>query len=136
MIEPTLTEQIAARLRDYLADPANEGLNLRILAARFDALPLCVDWGNCWAIKPGGQVVVFSHDQDDPELRIEEDARLVNVALFQGSITYPELRELVPERPPEAEDCPFCTAKGIEPNALGEKEIVCYCGGLGWVPRP
>lgn len=127
-------EQIEARLKDYVADPGNDALNLRRLAAEFEALPLCIDWESCWAIQPDGRVVVFSHDSENPQMREEEDPRLVNVALSQGSITYPEIRSLVPSRPAEARDCPYCAEKGIEPKSLEEHNIVCYCGGLGWVP--
>lgn len=133
-IEPTLREQIKTRLEDYIADPLHDALNLRVLATRFEALPLCIDWEKCWALRPNGRVVVFAHDSEKPELREEDDPRLINVALFQGSITYPEIKPLVPSRPADAKDCPYCLAKGIEPDNLELQNIVCYCGGLGWVP--
>lgn len=132
--ETNLTEQIAVRLEEYLADPDHDALNLRQLAGRFNALPLCVDWEKCWAVRPDGQVVVFAHEGEDPQLREEDDRRMVNAVLFQGSLTYPEIGSLVPPRPTDASDCPFCAAKGIETETLESQNIICYCGGLGWVP--
>jgi hypothetical protein len=134
-IESTLAEQIETRLKAYIANPDNDALNLRKLAAQFEALPLCIDWERCWALRPDGRVVVFSHEGGQPDPREEDDPRLVNVALFQGSITYPELKPLVPLRSADAKDCPYCAAGGIEPDRLEEQHIVCYCGGLGWVPE-
>jgi hypothetical protein len=133
-IDSTITEQIAVRLQEYMANPEHDALNLRQLAARFEALPLCVDWEKCWALRPDGQVVVFMHEGEDPQLRAEEDTRMKNVALFQGSLTYPEIQSLVPDRPADASDCPFCAAKGLDNAHLESQNIICYCGGLGWVP--
>lgn len=132
--ETTLSEQIAERLKKYINDSSHDALNLRALAARFEALPLCVDWENCWALRPDGQVVVFLHGSNDAQLQIEDDQRLVNLALYQGSITYPEIKALVPSRPAQAKDCPYCAEKGIDPNSLEDQNIICYCGGMGWVP--
>ena len=133
-IESTVAEQIVVRLQEYMSDPDHDALNLRQLAARFEALPLCVDWEKCWALRPDGQVVVFVHEGEDPKLRTEEDVRMKNVALFQGSLTYPEIQSLVPARPADADDCPFCAAKGFPSEALENQTMICYCGGLGWVP--
>lgn len=133
-IDSTITEQIVVRLQEYLSDPAHDALNLRQLATRFEALPLCVDWEKCWALRPDGQVVVFLHEGEDPQLHTEEDVRMRNVALFQGSLTYSEIQSLVPDRPADADDCPFCAAKGFASERPESQNIICYCGGLGWVP--
>ncbi len=133
-IEPLLTEQIATRLKEYMLDPDHDALNLRILAQRFEALPLCVDWEKCWALRPDGQVVVFAHEVADPQVRNEEDSRMINVALFQGSLTYPEIESLVPARPLDAKDCPFCPAESASSQSLEHPTMICYCGGLGWIP--
>src|ERR1044072_3153520 len=117
-IEPLLTEQITARLKEYMLDPDHDALNLRQLAARFEALPLCVDWEKCWALRPDGQFVVFTHETPDPQLRQEDDSRMINVALFQGSLTYPEIQSLVPVRPGDAQDCPFCPGAKVQPEPL------------------
>jgi hypothetical protein len=134
IMETTLSEQIAIRLKEYIADTSHDALNLRKLAARFEVLPLCVDWENCWAIRSDGRVVVFLHSTEDTQPEIEDDQRLVNIALYQGGITYPEIKSLVPSRPAQSKDCPYCVEKGIDPGSLEDENIICYCGGLGWVP--
>jgi hypothetical protein len=133
--QPIIRDQISSRLKEYLDNPDHDALNLRELAARFEALPLCVSWEKCWAIRPDGSIVVFSHGSEDPHLCEENNARMINVALFQGSITYPEIKTLIPSRPPDAEDCPYCGGEGTDPDKLEQHNIICYCGGLGWVPR-
>jgi hypothetical protein len=133
--EPLLTEQIAARLKEYMLDPEHDALNLRQLAARFEALPLCVDWEKCWALRPDGQVVVFPHEDENPQMRHEDNSRMVNVALYQGSLTYPEIKHLVPDRPVDAQDCPFCPGESLQTQNADHPTMICYCGGLGWVPR-
>ncbi len=135
MTEMTLSQQIASRLQTYTADPDHDALNLRQRAVEFEALPLCVDWEQCWALKVDGRVVVFAHGDGDANLREESDARMINVALYQGSLTYPELKALVPARSGDADDCPYCVEKGIDPTSLEQQQIICYCGGLGWIPR-
>ncbi|HEY7914065.1 MAG TPA: hypothetical protein VIG62_19295, partial [Blastocatellia bacterium] len=70
-----------------------------------------------------------------PHLCEEDNARMVNVALFQGSLTYPEIKSLIPSRPADAEDCPYCSGEVVDQNKLEQQSIICYCGGLGWVPR-
>ena len=79
-------------------------------------------------------MIVFSHEDAEPGEQAESDERMRNVALYQGSLTYPELKSLIPARPADAKDCPYCAAKGFDPSSLGKQNIVCYCGGLGWVP--
>lgn len=129
-----LAEQIEERLKNFIAESKEDPLSLRAHAARFNALPLCVDWGKCWAVRADGEVIVFSHEDAEPRASKESDERMRNVALYQGSLTYPELKSLIPDRPSGAKDCPYCAAKGFDPSSLEKQNIVCYCGGLGWVP--
>jgi len=51
-------------------------------------------------------------------------------ALQMGARRYPELLELLPQRPADAVECLRCTGTGrFLPN------VYCHlCGGLGWVP--
>jgi hypothetical protein len=132
MMDSKLAEQIAERLRAFIAEKSDDPLSLRSKAARFEALPLCVDWGKCWAIRANGEVIVFAHEEAEPAVEVESDERMRNVALYQGSITYPEIKDLVPSRPADAKDCPYC--KGIRPSSPDEQSVICYCGWLGWVP--
>jgi hypothetical protein len=133
-ISQELTDQIAARIRDYV-DPTPEPFNHQQAVAMLGVLPLTCDWGGCYAIRPDGEIVVFLYET--PEVcSVEEDPRIRNMAIYQGSLRYPELKELVPLRPPTARDCPTCEGTGIHPISLQieRDNILCYCGGLEWVP--
>lgn len=110
--------------------------DLRETAARLEVLPLMLDAGGCFALRSNGQVISFLWD-DATVVRVENDMRIRNVALFQGSKKYPELVTLIPPKPTNAIECIGCDGTGIEKTAakLGLDNIVCYCGGLGWIPQ-
>ncbi|MBA3322342.1 MAG: hypothetical protein H0T45_12985 [Pyrinomonadaceae bacterium] len=138
------SEKIEAALKTFIANPEpyliglESPLDLRELAAELNALPMFLDFGGCYAIRPNGEIISF--DWDEPyNLESENDPRIRNLVLFQGAKKYPKLSELVPSRLPDAEDCPHCNGTGMEPmnKKLGfdEERIVCYCGGLGWLPK-
>jgi hypothetical protein len=108
----------------------------RELARRLDALPLYSDLTVLWMLSADGEVLAVLHDEKGAEPRKETDERLRNLALFQGSRRWPALGYLVPERTDESVTCESCESKGLAavPTHLQNK-VVCWCGGLGWVPR-
>lgn len=87
-----------------------------------------------YTINTNGDVISFLWD-DTLHGQIEFDPRIRNIALFQGSKKYPELKCLI-ERPDDATVCPHCGGTGMDPYAekLKTDAIICYCGGLGWIP--
>ena len=133
-IRPALAEQLATRIREY-RDTSPAPFNHQRIVAELGVLPLTCDWAGCHALRPDGVIIVFQTEYPD-DWRIEEDPRLQNMAIFQGSLKYPELKELVPSKPANAQPCKECGRTGIHPiNAQIEvKCILCYCGGLGWTP--
>ncbi len=143
-VTSALSEKIEAALRAFIANPEpcliglENPLDFRKLAAELNALPMFLDFGGCYVIRPNGEIVSFIWDEPY-NLESENDPRIRNLVLFQGAKKYPELSELVPSRPPDAEDCSHCNGTGIEQmnEKLGfnEERIVCYCGGLGWLPK-
>ena len=141
MINSRIKELIKTRLGEFKSDPENLNYYYNKVAAQYDVLPLYLDWERCWAIRADGEIVMFFHDDTftpDAEVGMphqENSPRLRNVALAQGSKKYPELQELIEKKPADAEDCPFCVARGIDPDKVEEIGLVCYCGGLGWVPK-
>ena len=131
-----ISEMIMRRIMEFTGEVSPDPQNLRAAAAEREVLPLLCDFGGCLAIRLDGEIVSFTWDKMT-DLRIESDARIRNVALFQGSKKYPELRVLIPPRPSEARECPDCNGSGSMTTAreIGlENGIVCYCGGLGWLP--
>jgi hypothetical protein len=103
---------------------------------RMAALPLMLDMGGCYAIRADGELLEFDWDDPDP-CRPVDDPRLINVALHQGSLRYRQLRSLEPSRPTDASDCPHCRGTGtLALNSQpGLEDLVCYCGGVGWLPN-
>jgi hypothetical protein len=124
-----------AKLQEFLNETTPDPMNVRAIARELNVLPLMGDMGGCFAIRSDGEVISFLWD-NDRDIKQENNARIRNIALFQGSKKYPELSALIPPRPPEATTCHHCNGTGIEPMSvkLQLDNIVCYCGGLGWLP--
>jgi len=100
-------ERIELALRAFVANPEpclidlHSSLDLRKLAAELNALPMALDFGGCYVIRPNGEISSFAWDELY-DLRIEDDPRICNFVLFQGAKKYPELLELIPSRPIDA----------------------------------
>ena len=129
--------QFVERLCDNLISGVDEDrLGLRRFAAETEILPLMPDWSGFFGIDQHGQVVAVTYDNIDAP-HLVEDERVCNMVLFRGSKLYPDLSFLEPIKPEDAQLCPTCSGTGIVPNLPSEiaNKIICYCGGLGWVPK-
>jgi hypothetical protein len=143
-ITPASSEKIEATLKEFVANPEpylikfDEPLDLRKLAADLNVLPMFLDMGGCYGIRPNGEIVSFSWDEPY-KLDTENDPRIWNIVLFQGAKKYPGLKELVPVRSPDSIECPHCSGTGVNQGlkelGLSSDVIVCYCGGIGWLPQ-
>ncbi len=135
VLSADLAAAVKHRLDTFLTDAVTDPLNLRAVVAKFGALPLVTDMGGCIALRPDGAIVTFAWDEPHA-FEVVVDDRLRNVALYQGSLKYPEITALVPSRPADAIDCPHCGGAGT-PLLAGNTipNVICFCGGLGWVPR-
>src|SRR5215510_6818358 len=137
------TDKIMEAIRKFVADPepdlahSDEPYDLRKLAAELELLPAMRDLGGCFAIRADGQIFSFLWDFPYP-LRPEVHPRIINIVLYQASLRYPELSELKPQKPPDAQTCSQCKGTGdpLFGTDLENKydNIVCYCGNLGWLP--
>ena len=131
-----ISELIRRRIRELADGTTPDPQDVRGLAVNREMLPLFCDMGGCLAIRPDGEIVSFVWDEAD-KLRVEGDTRARNIALFQGSTKYPELKSLIKPASPSARECPHCEGTGVEASAreagMGDG-VVCYCGGLGWLP--
>lgn len=131
---PEQQAMIEAKIAKYVEAGAYQWA--RRACSEAHALPLYLDWTGCLAIRPDGEVIWI--EDESYEVREVEDERVRNLALFQGSRRDPDLRCLVPSRPPDATDCPDCHGTGKLPFPAGKEDlaevVVCSCGGLGWVP--
>lgn len=124
-----------AKLDEFTDESTPDPSDLRETVAQLEVLPLMLDWGGCYALRSDGQVISFLWDVP-MEVRVENDLRIRNIALFQGSKKYPELMALIPPKPSNAVECSGCDGTGIEKTTakMGFDNFVCYCGGVGWIP--
>jgi hypothetical protein len=142
-----LSRRINDLIDEFITSDGPDPLNLRSLANEQRVLPLVWDMGGVFGINADGDVISFSFNVDTKNIvafpldrtaqpRIESDLRIRNNVLFGGSKKYPELEGLI-ERPKDVRICPDCGGTGINSYAqkLNEESIVCYCGGLGWIPH-
>lgn len=135
----TIFSNLVQRFIDK-AEP--DPLNLRDFAAQKNLLPVLYDWSGVFTINSNSDIIAFDFkDLDPPKLDLEHpkfitDPRIRNMAIFQGSKKYFELGKLIPEKPVDAQICPHCQGTGIESTSAKMKvqNIICYCGGLGWIP--
>ena len=134
MIPEEIKAKIVERLKGLIASTGD--VELCDIAAHLNALPLALDSGGGYAIRPDGVIIGFLWDNKN-EYEIENNRRIQNMVLFQGSKKYPELARLIPSRTGEDVDCPYCRGTGIVAEAveLRVDNIACYCGGLGWIPK-
>jgi hypothetical protein len=123
-------------IRDYTSESSQAPPYLKVLAAKYSLLPLYIDWTAFFGLRGDGAIVLVATEEPDEPPTVEQDERLINLALYQGSLKYPYLSRLVPTREPTARDCPHCEGRGtIELAGVEPNIVVCYCGGLGWLPE-
>ena len=129
-------EAVEAAMRNYLTHPEEGAGELLRCAQLHHVLPLWTDWMGCVALRPTGQVVFFAWD--DPE-KVEpvgaggdHDRRMVHAARAEGSRRFPAIAGLAPVRDASARVCASCGGSGKLASVA--ENIVCECGGLGWVP--
>lgn len=133
-ISQDLSTRISELIEDYPDRDEADSPELRKLVAQERVLPLLCDMGGVLTINVDGEIRSFLWD-DTLHGQVEYDPRIRNVALFQGSKKYPDLKVLI-EKPDDAQICPHCQGTGIAPDGekLNTDALVCYCGGLGWIP--
>ena len=131
VIDAELKNQIKATLETFIESTEPDKMDLRRIARDLNALPLLLDMGGCYALRPNGEIVSFAWD-DERNDEVEHNSRIRNMALLQGSKKYPELKDLVQTKSTNDIDCPDCNGTGTHPISvkLGMENITRYCGGL------
>lgn len=114
-----------------------EQFDLCKLASEQHFLPIFYDWFAVCSVRPNGEMVWY--DFENPEkLKIENNARIRNIAIVKGIERFPELLPFLPQRTYEDIDCPYCESTKKTRQAMPEhlQDVLnCYCGGLGWIPK-
>src|SRR5262245_23779098 len=99
------------------------------LSQKFTALPIGSGSFSYFLLHPDGEVISIDCLDSVKVERSRESYRLSTI-LAWGAERYPALAPLIPERPPEAEDCPLCGGSGM---SVAGDEITClWCSGLRW----
>ncbi len=128
-------EVLQAELARYLATGSKEHPPTRAGAERHQVLPLFNDFVGCWALDMAGRLVFFPWDAPEELKPVSEhsvDAIGANAALALGSARFPALAMIRPVRPADAVPCTSCDGEG---RLTGVPDnVVCTCGGLGWLP--
>jgi hypothetical protein len=139
-LTPSQREHVEKRIAEFVANSssldshawAREGIQC------LKALPLFFDWSAFMALLPDGQIVWVPYDNEPGDIEIVQEERVRNLGLFQATKLHPDLQFLVPPKPPHATDCPDCRGTGTLPFPPGSEHLaerlVCYCGGIGWLP--
>src|SRR5262245_34319193 len=94
-------EEIVSRLIAALPqDPS------RTHVSRLNALPICCSLWAEYYLRANGDVIVVGANDEAPDVDTIYTDRMHRLSqIVVGSRRYPELRELIPDRPAEATDC-------------------------------
>jgi hypothetical protein len=131
---PTISpSDIEAALAQLLASTEPELQLRRDVGRDHHALPLLLDMGGCFALRPSGEMIVIAWEAPH-DTRPLTNPRDCHYARAVGSKKYPEIAGLAPVRTSQSVTCSMCNGTGIiRPDLNGV--IVCSCGGLGWLPE-
>ena len=131
-VSPEQSAWIAARVAAFSAE-APQQLRWEVPhVAEFGALPLYLGWFETIGIRPDGEIVGWSTDDEFSGysgVRPVEDRYHWLSALVDGSRRYERLKALLPARPAGAVDCLHLALP-----LYAEGKVFCpECCGLGWV---
>jgi hypothetical protein len=101
------------------------------LSQEFTALPIGFGSFCYFLLRPDGEVISIDCLDSVEVERFQESYRLLTI-LAWGAERYPALATLIPERPPEAEDCPLCGGFGAKVSDIGDEMPCVWCSGLRW----
>src|SRR4051812_33696896 len=113
----SLPNHIADRIRQII-DAGAGGTTIDDAARDYGAIALMGTIGSLWMMRPDGTLWDVDLDWDKPFAPLPDELHIT--ALVAGAERFPWLKELVPERPATARDCPVCNGGGL----LFPKEFV------------
>jgi hypothetical protein len=121
-----LPSSVRAKLDALLRSGSDEE---RKVARATNALPVYFDLGGALAFTPGG--VLLRYNWEAEQAAPEKDDRWLILAAVSAAEKYPDLRKMLPERPPTAKACSLCSGTG---RVFWLKAFCGNCCGLGWMP--
>jgi hypothetical protein len=117
----------ALRRAEHLGPLVDEGE----VARTMNALPVYLDMGGALGFTPDGAVLLY--DWQSEQVAPEHDEGWMIVAAVAAAEKYPELRAILPVKPPTATTCSHCSGRG-KVSVTGSTTLSCgKCWGLGWV---
>jgi hypothetical protein len=126
------TDALAAKVSRHLDAIINNRVSSSaselMVARRTNGLPVYGDLGGVIALTLSGEFVLYG-DNSDTVAPVQESL-WEDVALASLGKHYPDLRELLPDRPADATVCPNCSGTGW---MMGGRLFCRMCRGLGWV---
>lgn len=93
--------------------------------------PVPSGWDWQYSVDLGGRVL-RSENVDYSIVEEEDSPDVRHRVLAQASLEYPELTQLRPVRGPGDAECPGCSGSG---SMTGRPRMICFCGGVGWIPQ-
>jgi hypothetical protein len=136
LMRPIWNNEISASIKNRLAEllaapPTDSPFDVGSIAREMQALPVSMDVGGGLAFTADGRVL--SLDWQTGQVKPTNDESAITRAAVAASEKYPELRELLPDKPPTATTCCICKGTG---KVVLTPDVTCGCGtcwGLGWV---
>jgi hypothetical protein len=128
-VSSELAAWLAERIAAYHEESPPELRWLGEYVAQAGALPLCPGWSETIGLRPDGEIVSWSTEGEYPGTKPVEDRYLWLTSLVSAAKRHPQLRALLPVRPPGAWDCPH-----LANPIFAEDKVFCpECCALGWV---
>ncbi len=130
-------EFIRARVAGFEAEAPPELQWQTGYVREHQALPLYLGWTETIGIRADGTLVRWATEGNWSDGTEFAEDTWVNLAIVQGALRYPELHGLIPERPSDATTCDQCQGSGKLQLPPEYANVICNCGGIGWIPtRP
>jgi hypothetical protein len=98
-------------------------------------LPIFADFMGYWLLTPEGQLMFLPHEEPRdifPVVERPQERLSVHAVFASAARTYPALAPYCPQRTPDSPPCTSCKGTG---KLVGVPDnVMCACGGTGWVP--
>jgi hypothetical protein len=130
ILNDEMSAYIAFRIAEFPTESEERIRWQSCYVAEFSALPLYLGWFETIGIRPDGEFISWSTENEFAGVKAVEERTWMLSALIVGAKRYPELRRLLPQRGPDDLDC-----KCFQHPKFVSVEVLCgTCGGIGWLP--
>jgi|SRR6478609_7241788 len=130
-VRPEDSDFISTRITRLQEESSPERLWQLPYVVEFGALPVYMGWTETFGIRPDGALVRWSTESEYIGILPITAHIDANLTLVSAARRFPDLRHLVPSRPPHATTCATCGGSG-DP-AIPGCDLICSCGGTGWL---